>query len=66
MILKLAPPPSDQSSENIIVNQNFSGFNIQGWIEIIDADFPVEIDGLELSPNLSSVYVYNWNVEVYE
>lgn len=64
-MLKLAPPPSNESSENTFV-QNVSGFNTKGWIEIIDANFPLEIQGLEFNPNLSMVNSYSWNVEVYE
>lgn len=65
-MLKLAPPPNEEGSQNIIVNQNVSGFNLQGYLEIIDADFPVEVNGIEFTPNLSTVKSYDWNVEVYE
>ena len=65
-MLKLAPPPSNESSGQTIVIENVSAFNLQGFIDLIDADFPIEVDGLEFNPNLSTVASYDWNEEVYE
>lgn len=66
-MLKLAPPfTNNVSSGETVINQVVSGFNTQGWMEIIDADFPIEVDGLEFTPNLSTVSSYDWNEEVYE
>lgn len=66
-MLKLAPPfTNNVFSGETVINQIVSGFNLQGWIEMIDADYPIEVDGIEFTPNLSTVSSYDWNVEVYE